>query len=120
MEIPDLVDLIWLFEDEPTRQFDDLEWPVGLHSFHLTRGSQTVKFSLDPLAGEAYISLTTEGHEHTYLGRLRSLDRLSVDRDSSGHEGLRLWFLGDTNEPLTLQAKPRIRLAWDLKDLGAW
>lgn len=27
MEIPELADLIWLFEDEPTRQFDDSSGP---------------------------------------------------------------------------------------------
>ncbi|ONM48841.1 hypothetical protein B0T44_04295 [Nocardia donostiensis] len=120
MEIPDLVDLIWLFEGEPTREFEDLEWPVGLHSFRLTRGTQAVLFSLDPTAGEAYISLCACGQEHTYLGRLRRLERLSVDRGPSDYEGLRLWLPGDTTEPLALQTKPRIRLAWDVKPVGAW
>jgi hypothetical protein len=120
MKIPDLADLIWLFEDEPTRQFDDLEWPVGLHSFRLTRGAQAVKFSLDPMAGEAYISLYAGEQEHTYLGRLRRLNRLGVDRGPSGYEGLRLWFPGEMNEPLALQTKPQIRLSWDVKSLGTW
>ncbi|NEW56924.1 hypothetical protein GV794_14850 [Nocardia cyriacigeorgica] len=120
MEIPELIDLIWLFEDEPTRQFEDLEWPVGLHSFRLTRGSQAVLFSLDPMAGEAYIGLYARQQEHTYLGRLRRLERLTIDRGPSDYEGLRLWFRGDTTEPLALQTKPRIRLAWDVKQVGTW
>ncbi|WP_328387437.1 hypothetical protein [Nocardia sp. NBC_00416] len=120
MEIPDLVDLIWLFEDEPTRQFEDLDWPVGLHSFRLTRGARSALFSIDPTAGEAYISLYADGQEHTHLGCLRPLDRLSVDRSRSDYEGLRLWFPSGTNEPLVLQTKPWIRLAWDVKSVGTW
>ncbi|MEV3963485.1 hypothetical protein AB0M34_21770 [Nocardia sp. NPDC050193] len=120
MDIPELADLVRLFEDEPTREFDDLEWPVGLHSFRLTRGAQAVLFSLDPTNREAYISLYVGEHEHTHLGRLRRLDRLSVIRGPSDYEGLRLWFEGDTNEPLALQTKPRIRLSWDVKSLGTW
>lgn len=120
MDIPELADLIWLFEDEPTREFDDLEWPVGLHSFRLTRGAQAVRFSLDPTAGEAYIGLSVGEHEHTYLGRLRRVDQVSVDRGPSDYEGLRIWFSSDTNDPLVLQTKPRIRLSWDVKTLGTW
>ncbi len=120
MQIPDLADVIWLFEDEPARRFDDLEWPVGLHSFRLTRDAHSVLFSLDPIAGEAYISLYAGEEELAHLGRLRRLDRLSVDRGPSDYEGLRLWFTGGTNEPLVLQTKPRIRLSWDVKDVGTW
>ncbi|MFC9894967.1 hypothetical protein ACFVMC_14880 [Nocardia sp. NPDC127579] len=120
MEIPDLADLIWLFEDEPTRQFDDLEWPIGLHSFRLTRGAHTVLFSLDPTAGEAYISLRTGEGEHTYLGRLRPVDRIGIDRGSADYEGLRLWFRDSASDPLIVQTKPRIRLSWDMRTLGSW
>lgn len=49
-EIPDLADLIWLFETEP-EHCEDLYWPVGLHSFRLSRGATTVLFSIDPLPG---------------------------------------------------------------------
>ncbi|MGX1805725.1 hypothetical protein ACWIGI_08425 [Nocardia sp. NPDC055321] len=120
MEIPELADLIWLFEHEPTRQFDDLHWPIGLHSFRLTRGVQSVLFSLDPAAGEAYISLYTGTQKHTSLGRLRPVDRISIDRGPVDCEGLRLWIRDVTNEPVTLQTKPHIRLSWDVKSLGAW
>ncbi|MBF6167470.1 hypothetical protein IU486_22320 [Streptomyces gardneri] len=120
METPDLADLIWLFEDEPTRKYDDLDWPVGLHSFRLTRGGLAVLFSLDPLVGEAYISLYAGEEEIAYLGRLRQLDRLTIVRGPSGYEGLQLWFPSDTNEPLALQTKPQIRLSWNIRDVGTW
>jgi hypothetical protein len=94
--------------------------PSDCISFRLTRGSQAVSFSLDPTAGEAYLSLYAGGYEHTFLGRLRRLERLSVDRGPSDYEGLRLWFPGDTNEPLVLQTKPQIRLTWNVKNLGTW
>ncbi|MEV4152605.1 hypothetical protein AB0J48_06290 [Nocardia salmonicida] len=114
METPDLADLIWLFEDEPTQKYDDLEWPVGLYSFRLTRGDLAVLFSLDPLVGEAYISLFAGEEEIAYSGRLRRLDRLTIVRVPSGYEGLKLWFPGDANESLTLQTKPQIRLSWNI------
>ncbi|WP_280272030.1 hypothetical protein [Nocardia wallacei] len=119
MEIPDLAELIWLFEDEPTRGHDDLDWPVGLHSFRLTRRSTTVLFSLDPTAGDAYLSMYSGDEEIAYLGRLRRVDRLTVLREPD-REGLRLWFHGDTHEPLTLHTKPGIRLSWDVRPLGEW
>ncbi|WP_280379172.1 hypothetical protein [Nocardia wallacei] len=52
--------------------------------------------------------------EIAYLGRLRRVDRLTVLREPD-HEGLRLWFHGDTHEPLTLRTKPGIRLSWDVR-----
>ncbi|MGW6503025.1 hypothetical protein [Nonomuraea angiospora] len=118
MEMPELAELIWLFEDEPQGEDDDVHWPVGLHSFQLTRGAISVLFSIDPAAGEAYISLYANGEEITYIGRLWRLERLSVERERSGYEGLRLWFLEDYKEPVVLQTKPTIRLSWNLKSLG--
>ncbi|MET8800868.1 hypothetical protein ABZV91_31375 [Nocardia sp. NPDC004568] len=79
-----------------------------------------MSFSLDPMAGEAYISLYVDGQGHTHLGRLRRLDRLSVDRGPAGYEGLRLWFSSDANGPLVLRTRPRISLSWNVKDLGTW
>ncbi|MGW5414307.1 hypothetical protein [Actinomadura geliboluensis] len=42
-----MADLIWLFEDEPTSEYDDVTWPVGLQGFRLRRGAREVLFSLD-------------------------------------------------------------------------
>jgi hypothetical protein len=120
MEIPELADLIWLFEDEPQGEYEDVHWPVGLHSFQLTRGAISVLFSIDPTAGEAYISLYVDGEEITYINRLRRLGRLSVEGERSGYEGLKLWFREDCKEPVVLQTKPTIRLSWDVKSLGEW
>lgn len=83
VEFPDVADLIWLFEDEPTAEDPDLAWPVGLHSFRLRRGDREVLFSLDPAYGEVYISLYVAGQEMTYLGRLRRIVRDIVCRNCS-------------------------------------
>ncbi|MFI7641011.1 hypothetical protein [Nonomuraea sp. NPDC049400] len=80
----------------------------------------SVLFSIDPAAGEAYISLYADGEEITYIRRLRRLGRLSVERGRSGYEGLKLWFSEDYKEPVVLQTKPTIRLSWDVKPLGEW
>ncbi|MEV2270463.1 hypothetical protein [Nonomuraea africana] len=117
MEIPELAELIWLFEGEPESQHEDLHWPLGLHSFRLSRGATAVLFSIDPTAGEAYISLYADEEEIAYLRRLRPLGRLSVERHQQDYEGLTLW-IRDSEEPVRLQTKPSIRLSWDLKGLG--
>ena len=60
VEISELADLIWLFEDEPASDCREA-WPVGLQSFRLRRADREVLFSLDPLASDAYISLYVTG-----------------------------------------------------------
>lgn len=119
VEIPELADLIWLFEDEPTMQYPDLAWPVGLQSFRLRRGDREVLFSLDPLAGEAYISLYLAGQEMTYLGRLRRIETLRIVKED-GYEGLVLNFAGGKLDPIRLQTRPVIRLRWDVVPAGTW
>ena len=74
-------------------------------------------FSLDPYAGEAYITLHAGGHEITSVDRLRGIERLTiVKRD--GREGLELKFTSDKHDPLTLQTRPEIRLYWQVAPLG--
>lgn len=117
MEIPELADLIWLFEDEPIAQYPDSAWPYGLQSFRLERGDRAVVFSLDPFAGEAYITLHAGGHEIASVDRLRGLEHLTmIKRD--GREGLELTFAGDKHDMLSLQTRPDIRLHWAVAPLG--
>jgi hypothetical protein len=119
VEIPELADLIWLFEDEPSAAFPDLHWPTGLQSFRLRRGDREVLFSLDPLAGEAYITLYAAGREVTSIGRLRRLETVRIVRRDS-YEGLELRFIGGQLEPVSLQTKPEIKLSWDVVQVGKW
>lgn len=119
MEIPELADLIWLFEDEPTLEYPDLDWPVGLHSFRLRRDDREVLFSVDPTAGEAYISLYVAGQEMTYLGRLRGIETLRIEKIDQ-YEGLVLNFAGSKHEPIRLQTRPVIRLTWNVVPAGTW
>jgi len=114
MEVPDLADLIWLFEDAPTARYDDLAWPVGPHTFRLRRGPIDVRFTLDPLAGEAAITIAAEEQEIVHLERIRPVDRLTITRDRSGGEGLRLWIPTVSSEPLVLRTRPTITVEWDV------
>jgi len=117
MEIPELADLIWLFEDEPIAKYPDSDWPYGLQTFQLQRGDRTVVFSLDPYYGEAYITLHAGGQEIASVDRLRGIERLTiVKRD--GREGLELKFTSDKHDPLSLQTRPEIRLYWNVAPLG--
>lgn len=118
MELPELADLVWLFEDEPTPEFEDLSWPVGLHSFRLRRGTREVVFSLDPTSGEAYLTISDGGGDVVSLGRLRTLEHLTVEKDGE-REGLVLWFARGF-DPLRLETRPVIRLSWDVTPLGEW
>jgi len=118
MEMPELADLVWLFEDEPTPEFEDLSWPVGLHSFRLRRGTREVVFSLDPTSGEAYLTISDAGGDVVSLGRLRTLEGLTVEKDGA-REGLVLRFAHGF-DPLRLETRPIIRLSWDVIPLSAW
>jgi hypothetical protein len=119
MEIPELADLIWLFEDEPIAKYPDLTWPDGLQSFRLKRGDSTVLFSLDPFAGEAYITLQAGKREIASVGRLRRIEALTiVKRDR--YEGLELRFVGSKHDPLFLQTRPELKLHWNVAPLGTW
>ncbi|TDC57846.1 hypothetical protein E1281_03435 [Actinomadura sp. KC345] len=119
MEMPDLADLIWLFEDEPSSEHEDMAWPVGLQSFRLRRGAREVLFSLDPTSGEAYVTMYEAGEETMSIGRLRRLESLTVEKRDE-YEGLVLHFTSDALEPLRVQTRPAIRLSWDVMPLGVW
>lgn len=119
MEMPDLADLIWLFEDDPFSEYEDMAWPVGLQSFRLRRGTREVLFSLDPTSGEAYLTMYEAGEETMSIGRLRRLESLTVDKRDE-YEGLVLLFASDDLDPLRLQTRPVIRLSWNVMPLGAW
>jgi hypothetical protein len=118
MELPELADLVWLFEDEPTPEYEDVDWPVGLRSFRLQRGHREVLFSLDPTSGEAYMTISDGCEEVVSLGRLRALERLTLEKDGE-REGLVLHFVHGL-DPLRLQTRPVIRLWWDVMPLGVW
>jgi hypothetical protein len=105
MEMPELADLIWLFEDEPTSMDEDLTWPVGLQSFRLRRGSREVLFSLDPTSGEAYLTMFEAGEEVMTIGRIRKLESLTIEKRDE-YEGLILHFNCDELDPLRLQTRP--------------
>ncbi|WP_075024986.1 hypothetical protein K8Z49_27655 [Actinomadura madurae] len=119
MEMPELADLIWLFEDEPTSDHEDLSWPVGLQSFRLRRGDREVLFSLDPTSGEAYLTMFEAGEETASIGRLRRLQSLTIEKRGE-HEGLVIHFASEALDPLQLQTRPVIRLSWDVMPLGVW
>ncbi|HTQ89649.1 MAG TPA: hypothetical protein VMK84_09170 [Streptosporangiaceae bacterium] len=76
-------------------------------------------FSLDPLAGEAYISLYVAGEEMIELGRLRRIETLTIVSEDE-YEGLALNFEGSNFDPVRLQTKPVIRLTWNMRSVGTW
>jgi len=92
---------------------------MGARTRGLRGRDREVLFSLDPLAGEAYITLYVSGLEVTSIGRLRPLETLSVVRRDS-YEGLELRFAGARFELLSLQTKSGIKLSWDAVSLGTW
>jgi hypothetical protein len=118
VEIPDLADLIWLFENQPASDCGEA-WPIGLQSFRLRRDDREVLFSLDPVAGEAYVTVYAAGQEIMSLGRLRQIETLTIVKEN-GYEGLALNFQGARFDPVRLQTKPMIRLTWNVLPVGTW
>ena len=78
-----------------------------------------ILFSLDPMAGEAYITLYADGQELASVGRLRRLETLRIVR-RNGHEGLELRFIDARFDSVVLETKPGIKLSCDVMSLGAW
>jgi hypothetical protein len=118
VEVAELADLIWLFEGDPVSGIGE-RWPIGLQSFRLQRGGLEVLFSLDPLAGEAYISLYVAGQEVVTVGRLRRVEKMTVVK-KQGYEGLEMRFTDARYDPVILQTRPVIRLSWNVAPLGSW
>ena len=85
----------------------------------MCRGPHEVLFSLDPIAGEAYITLYADGQQLASVGRLQRLETLRIIR-LDGYEGLELRFIDARFDPVSLETKPGIRLSWDVISLGAW
>jgi hypothetical protein len=85
----------------------------------LRRGPREILFSLDAVAGEAYITLYVGGQEVASIGRLRRLETLRVIR-RDGYEGLELRFIDARFDPVTLETKPGSSLSWDVMSLGTW
>jgi hypothetical protein len=101
------------------RRVTQISRPAGLRSFRLRQADREVLFSLDPLAGDAYISLYAAGQEMVSIGRLRRVEKLTVVK-RDGYEGLELVFIGARHDPVILQTRPVIRLSWDVAPLGSW
>jgi hypothetical protein len=117
VKLPELTDLIWLFDDEPTAEYPDLHWPAGLQTFRLRRGDIEVVLSLDPFPGDVYLSMYAGGREISSLGRLRTIETLTVVK-RDGYEGLELRFAGGKRGPLIMQTRPDIKVSWNVAPLG--
>lgn len=74
-------------------------------------------FSLDPTAGEVYLTISEAGEETMTLGRLRRLQSLAVEKRDD-YEGLVLHFSDEDLDPLRLQTRPVIRLSWNVMAPG--
>ena len=76
-------------------------------------------YSLDPFPGDAYVSMYAGCQEVSFLGRLRTVETLTiVKRD--GYEGLELRFVGGKCGPLIVQTRPEIKVSWNVAPLGTW
>ncbi len=121
--VPDLGDLIWLFENEPTYRYaeDDREvgyeldwremWPYTAVTFALERGDSRVQMYIEPGYHVVRLWLTVKGRELVDLD-LRGVQRVAVDRTKDG-ELLRIEFPERADaETLWLRTKPDISLGW--------
>jgi hypothetical protein len=111
---PELHDLIWLFEVEPTIEHDDLGWPASAATFETQRGPWSVVCTIEPYlytvdlaishAADDVVSLRMpEVVESVAVNRLRGAEALQV-RFSSRAEFLR---------GIRLQLKPTVNITFE-------
>ena len=109
---PRLDELIWLFESEPSVEYDDLGYPTSATTFVTTRGSAEVECTIEPYMNSLTIRLCEGGEERLRLHLWGLVDRVAVDR-LHGQEALVAAMVpGAGFQELRLQMRPSPSVSW--------
>jgi hypothetical protein len=84
---PELHDLVWLFESEPTIEDGDLGWPVSPATFHVVRGTTQIFCTIAPYEYSVDIRCEMPDNDSFVVRLIENVDTLTIDR-THGAEAL--------------------------------
>ncbi|MEN9645153.1 MAG: hypothetical protein RL238_1822 [Actinomycetota bacterium] len=107
---PELHDLIWLFESEPTIPEEYPGWPVTPATFETERGPWRVRCVVAPYDYTVTIRCLCEDQDAIEVNLLENVDEVRVDR-TNGAETLVVTCRADSLlRPVRLQLKPKVHV----------
>jgi len=107
---PELHELIWLFESEPTIPEENPGWPINPATFETERGRWRVRCVIAPYDYTVTIRCQIEGEDAIEVNLLENVDEVKLDRT---HEAEVLVVVCRTDSllrPVRLQLKPRVHV----------
>ena len=116
---PELSELIWLFEAEPSVEYEDIGWPASEATFVTVRGAWTVTCTIAPYLYTVIVTLAQGDDDVVRLAFPELVHMVAVDR-THGIEALVVSSLRDSwRGAIRLQLKPSISVTFDAQPLWA-
>jgi hypothetical protein len=84
---PELHELIWLFESEPTVEYEDLGWPVSAAMFETSRDAWMIRCTIRVYDYSVEIQCSHDDGSSVAMSLRSVVEAIEVDR-SSGSESL--------------------------------
>lgn len=107
---PELHELIWLFESEPTILDDHPGWPIIPASFETERGPWRVRCVIAPYDYTVTVRCQIDDVEAIEVNLLENVDDVTIDR-THGSEALVVVCRADSMlRPVRVQLKPHVQI----------
>jgi hypothetical protein len=107
---PELHELTWLFEAEPTIAEEHPGWPIIPATFETERGAWRVRCVIAPYDYTVTIRCAIEGEDAIALDLLENVDEVRVDRTHDAEALVVVCRADSLLRPVRLQLKPLIRV----------
>lgn len=116
---PELDELVWLFEADPTFEFDDWDYPTCATAFTTRRDAWTIDCVIEVFTGSLTIVLSQAGHEVVRLDLWGVVAGVVVDR-THGHEALVAIMSAESRmSELRLELRPMPSVSWTPWPIGS-
>lgn len=110
---PQLDELVWLFESDPSVEYEDLGYPTSATTFTSERGTTEVECTVEPYTNSLTVRLSDSGQERLRLHLWGLIEGLSLDREH-GREALVVTMVpGSGFHELRIEMKPTPRVSWE-------
>jgi hypothetical protein len=107
---PELHELIWLFESEPTIPEEYPGWPIIPATFETERGPWRVRCVIAPYDYTVTIRCQIKGEDAIEVNLLENVDEVKLDRTHDAEALVVVCRAGSLLRPVRLQLKPRVHL----------